>query len=135
MKSHFRINLKSSITCLIIYGILSIGVTAQGAIWPLKSDDKKIQGTIRVDKKDQKKKKNTELIEWAKISLQDAVAIALKDTPGKVTSAKLKIRHHYLIFHVKISKGKKMATDVFVDAGSGSILDLDEEDGKDDDDG
>lgn len=135
MKSHFRVSLKSTITYLLIYGILSIGVTAQGAIWPLKSDDKKIEGTIRVEKKDQKKKKNTELIEWTKISLQDAVAIALKDTPGKVTSAKLKIRHHFLIFHVKISTGKKTAMDVFVDAGSGSILDVDDEDGKNDDDG
>ena len=135
MKSHFRVSLKSTITYLLIYGILSIGVTAQGAIWPLKSDDNKIEGTIRVEKKDQKKKKNTELIEWAKISLQDAVAIALKDTPGKVTSAKLKIRHHFLIYHVKISTGQKTAIDFFVDAGSGSILDLDDEDGKVDDDG
>jgi|GEM_PF-5277069 hypothetical protein len=57
MKSHFRVSLKSTITYLLIYGILSIGVTAQGAIWPLKSDDNKIKGTIRVEKKDQKKKK------------------------------------------------------------------------------
>jgi len=63
------------------------------------------------------------------------VAIALKDTPGKVTSAKLKIRHHFLIYHVKISTGQKTAIDFFVDAGSGSILDLDDEDGKVDDDG
>jgi len=62
MKSHFRVSLKSTITYLLIYGILSIDVTAQGAIWPLKSDDNKIEGTIRVEKKDQKKKKNTELI-------------------------------------------------------------------------
>ena len=135
MKPHFRISLKSYLTYLLVCGILSIGVTVQGAIWPMKSDDTKIKGTIRIEKKEQKKKKSADLVEIAGISLQDAVIIALKDTPGKVKSAKLKIRQHYLIFHIKVITAEKAAMDVFIDAGSGSILDKDDEDGKDDDDG
>ncbi|MBL7715129.1 MAG: PepSY domain-containing protein [Bdellovibrionales bacterium] len=86
-----------------------------------------IEGSISV-----KGKSKSEYSSLAKISLQDAIAIATKSAPGKVIEAALDREDGFLVYEIEViaTPGKK---ELLIDAGNGKIL-LTKEKGKSTDD-
>ncbi|HWP47267.1 MAG TPA: PepSY domain-containing protein [Candidatus Limnocylindrales bacterium] len=64
--------------------------------------------------------------DMAKISLQEAMQTALTRVPGKVLKIELENENDYLVYGVEIVSGDKSITDVKIDAGTGSVLKLDQ---------
>lgn len=63
-----------------------------------------------------------------KITMDQARAIALKKAPGKVTSEELEKEHGKLIYSFDIATSAKVITEVNVDAMTGKILAVQQED-------
>ncbi|MFE7620081.1 PepSY domain-containing protein [Streptomyces sp. NPDC057496] len=70
----------------------------------------------------------------ARVSVQDAVAAALKAVPGTVTGAELDDEDGGLVWEVDVYGSDKVWHDVTVDAGNGKVLDEHTDDDGDGDD-
>ena len=69
----------------------------------------------------------------AKITFQQAVAAALKASPGSIIQAELEVEGGNLMYSFRIVGANKKITEVEIDAGNGKVLDTEnEEDEKDD---
>jgi hypothetical protein len=87
-----------------------------------------LQGTITVDE-DQE----PTFPALAKLTLQDAIAAAQAAVPGQVLSVGLEEEDGYLVYEVEIVEAQGAITEVLVDAGNGTVLQM-EQDHKDEDD-
>lgn len=76
-----------------------------------------IQGSISL-----KGKSNPDYSELAKISLQDAIAAAIKSTPGKVTEAALDKEDGFLVYEIEMTMPDQNRKELLIDAGDGKIL-------------
>ena len=77
--------------------------------------------------------KPTDLPALAKISFQQALAIALKTAPGGVIKAELEVEDGNLMYSFEIVGSDKMITEVEIDAGNGQVLATDQETGEKED--
>ena len=77
--------------------------------------------------------KPADLPSLAKITFQQAVAAALKASPGSIIQAELEVEGGTLMYSFRIVGADKKITEVEIDAGNGKVLDIEnEEDEKDD---
>lgn len=76
-----------------------------------------IRGTINV-----RCRPVSEYSSYAKITLQNAISIATKNTPGKVIEATLNSKDGYLIYEIDLFLANKSNREILIDAGDGSIL-------------
>ena len=60
----------------------------------------------------------------AKLSLIEAINLALKEVPGTAYKAKLKEKKGYLVYKVSIVSPKKGAIEVKIDPGTGKVLEV-----------
>ena len=63
----------------------------------------------------------------AKITFQQAVAAALKASPGSIIQAELEVEGGNLMYSFRIVGGDKKITEVEIDAGNGKVLDTEKE--------
>ncbi len=75
----------------------------------------------------------------AKVSLKEAIDIALKEVPGTAYKAKLKEKKGFLVYKVSVVSPGKGPMEVKIDPGTGKVLEVkekhkDEEKGRDKDD-
>lgn len=89
----------------------------------------KIQGTIPTQGHSKSEYSNL-----AKISLEEATKIALKQTSGKVIEAALEEEKGSLVYEVEILEANKTKKEFLIDAGSGQVLHVKEREHKRDDD-
>lgn len=95
-----------------------------------EGNQKKWKGSIAIAKK----MASAELPALAKISLTEALQAALKASPGSAIKAEIEVENHSLIYSFDIVNSKKQVTEVIVDAGSGKILDVAQENDNDEKD-
>lgn len=76
-----------------------------------------LKGSIQI-----KRTEEADLVDMAKISLDQAVKDALQAVPGKAVRAELEEENGYLVYGVEVVGANHQATDVKVDAGTGKIL-------------
>jgi uncharacterized membrane protein YkoI len=118
-------------------GVLAaIFVFQASALAENKEGEKKREEPVKSSIKIPSKAKR--LVDSAKVSLADAVNIALKDTKGKAFSAKIEDEDGFLVFSVKISTDEDTVVEVKVDPGSGAVLKKeieDKDDGNEGEDG
>ena len=80
-------------------------------------------GTIKAMDFDKKQDWNL-----AKVTLQDAVNVALKEIPGKAVDAELEAENGFLVYEIEIATPDKKITKVYIDAGNAKILSSEKED-------
>lgn len=76
----------------------------------------------------QVKKPNAKLAKQAKISMEQAQAIASKRAEGTVEEGELEKEHGKLVYSFDIRNSKGTITEVQVDAKTGAIVSVEEED-------
>jgi len=60
----------------------------------------------------------------AKVSLKEAIDIALKEVPGTAYKAKLKEKKGFLVYKVTILSPKDGAMEVKIDPGTGRVVEV-----------
>ena len=114
MKSNW-IGAAMMVAVLIATGIL--GVTFA------KADNREIRfGTIQVGNH-----MESEFPDLAKIDPYEAVKTALKKVEGKLLKVELENENGFLVYGVEVVNKEKSIIDVKVDAGSGTVLVLDQD--------
>lgn len=122
-------NKKSAIVCVVVAAIFlfvalsptfSVAQTAAGKAAPEKKAEKA---------KGEKKESQEALAKEAKITMEQAKAIALKKAPGTVKESELEREKGKLIYSFDIVTGKEI-TEVQVSAIDGSIVAVEKEDMK-----
>ena len=88
----------------------------------------KIEGSIPL-----KGKSKSEYSSLAKISLQEATAIALKQVPGKIVEAALEKEDGFLVYEVDVLTESRDKKEFLIDAGTGKVLLIKDPTSKDDD--
>lgn len=76
-------------------------------------------------------KPNSKLARKAKITMEQAREIALKNAPGKIESEELEREHGKLVYSFDIRNSKGTITEVQVDAKTGQVVSVEEESEKD----
>ena len=71
--------------------------------------------------------KPADLPSLAKITFQQAVAAALKASPGSIIQAELEVEGGTLMYSFRIVGADKKITEVEIDAGNGKVLDTEKE--------
>lgn len=74
-------------------------------------------GTIAVSKKDKKK-----YPDLAKVSFQQALDIVSKKSTGKIVEIALEEERGYLVYEVELVTPEHTKTELYLDAGDGSVL-------------
>jgi hypothetical protein len=87
-----------------------------------------LQGSITVDED-----REHTFPALAKLTIQDAIVAAQAEVPGQVLGVGLEEEDGYLVYEVEIVEGPGAITEVLVDAGNGTILQL-QQDHEDEDD-
>lgn len=90
-----------------------------------------VLSSINVSAQEKEDKPNAKLAGQAKISMEKAKAIALAKAPGKVEDAELEKEHGKLVYSFDIRNAKGTITEVLVNAKTGKIVDVSEENAKD----
>ena len=85
------------------------------------SNEAPIRGTIQLQ---QEGEQQTTYSSLAKITLQQATAIASNAQSGNISKAELQNEDGFLVYNVVVSQNKKIH-EIKVDAGNGSILRID----------
>ena len=89
----------------------------------------KIQGTIPTEGHSK-----SEYSSLAKISLEEATKIALKQASGKVVEAALEEEKGFLVYEVEVIGSNKARKEFLIDAGNGQILHVKEREHRSTDD-
>jgi len=108
--------------------ILGAGTLASSLIFTgtsfAKSTANEVQnGTIRVEKKTDK-----DFFDQAKLSIEQSMVKALSEVQGTILKAELDNENGFLIYSIEVMKVDKNIMDVKIDAGSGEILFVEEND-------
>ena len=69
-----------------------------------------------------KQKSESELAGLAKISLDEAIAKAIKEIPGKPLKAELETEHGNLVYQVEVVRASGEIVEATIDAGNGKLL-------------
>jgi uncharacterized membrane protein YkoI len=78
----------------------------------------------------QEKKPNAKLAKQAKITMEQAREIASKEAEGTIEEGELEKEHGKLVYSFDIRNSKGTITEVQVDARTGEIVSVEEEDAK-----
>ncbi len=93
-----------------------------------KKGDRDSMSEHKMDKEDADEKNEAELMKQAKITKADAEKIALKKANGKVEEGELEMENGKLVYSFDIRNKKGTITEVQVDAKTGKIVSVEEED-------
>ncbi|MCF3648385.1 PepSY domain-containing protein [Synoicihabitans lomoniglobus] len=85
--------------------------------------DSEMAGSIAVPRQTPK----WQLPALAKLSATDAIEVARAAEPGAVVEVKLKVDDHFLIYEVEIVRADHTMVELAIDAGTGAILEVDED--------
>ena len=98
---------------------LAIGVmlVLNGPAW---SDDK------GKGKKDEAKE-TVEMAATAKVTIEQAIKTASEKVPGKVVEVELEMKHDKAVWEVQVVTAENKVMEVHIDAGSGAVIDVEEE--------
>jgi uncharacterized membrane protein YkoI len=77
-----------------------------------------VNGTIAVNKSIPK----SDFPDLAKITIVEAINLAAKEIPGKVTEADLEKDDGFLIYKIKVTSPNGRITELKMDAGNGKVL-------------
>ncbi|MGE3978626.1 MAG: PepSY domain-containing protein [Nitrospira sp.] len=83
-------------------------------------------GIAMADKKGEKHKSKIEMVETAKVTIDQAIKTASEKVPGHVIEAELEKKHDKTVWEVEIVTDDKMIKEVHVDADSGVIIDVED---------
>ena len=111
-----RLNLFFAATCI---AALAIGTTCRAADKEKEAPKGSIRPTGEVKPQD--------LPGLAKITFQQALAAALKASPGSVITAELEVEGGNLMYSFRIVGANKKITEVEIDAGNGKVLNTESE--------
>lgn len=64
----------------------------------------------------------SQLIGLAKISMDEAIAKAIKEVPGKPLKAELETEHGNLVYQVEVVRASGEVIEATIDAGNGKLL-------------
>ena len=104
---------KFTMSAFLLFGLLTISAT--GVFAQNGSDD------------DDNEKPNAEMMKQAKFSMEQARATALKKASGNIESEELEMENGKLVYSFDIRNKKGSITEVQVDAKSGKIVSVEEE--------
>jgi len=104
--------------------LLTAVLTIGSAAFAQDEGDAPIKGSIAAAKGT--KKEN--LVKAAKVSFQAGLSAALKHIPGKVLDGELQVEGGFLVYYFEIIRADNKTIGVVVDAGTGLILRVDDDD-------
>lgn len=109
-------------------GVLVAGLVITGTGFAKSNDSEVRGGTIRID--DQREADFPALARW---TFDQAVQVAQTRVKGQVLKTDLRDENGFLVYEIELVKADKSIVDVKVDAGSGKILAMEQD--NDDHDG
>ena len=66
----------------------------------------------------------------ARVTINQAANTAVQTVPGKVVEAELEKKHNKLIWEVEVVTAENNVAEVHIDADTGAVIDVEEENGK-----
>ena len=107
-------------TAMMVAVLIGIGIPS---VTFAKADNRGVRsGTIQVDNH-----MESEFPDLAKIDPYEAVKTALKKVEGKLLKVELENENGFLVYGVEVVNKEKSIMDVKVDAGSGTVLVVDQD--------
>jgi uncharacterized membrane protein YkoI len=104
-----------------LVGMMAVAIGAMLVLnGPAWSDDK------GKGKKDESKE-TVEMAAKAKVTIDQAIKTASEKVPGKVVEAELEKKHGTLVWKVEVVTAENKVMEVHIDAGSGAVIDVEEE--------
>lgn len=85
-------------------------------------------GTADADDKDKNGK--AAMATAAKVTIDQAVKTASEKVPGKIIEAELEKKHHKLVWEVEVITADNKVMEVYIDATTGAVIDVEEEQAK-----
>jgi uncharacterized membrane protein YkoI len=117
--------MKKKLLAVIGAGVLFAGITATGMTYADENDQVIRNGTIPV------RVAETEFPSLARISLDEAIQQALVAVPGQVLGVQLEEENGFLVYDIEVVNADRAVVDVTVDAGSGEVLTIDQDNDQD----
>lgn len=111
-------------------GLASILPLMASAESTTKLNEELTHGSIQVTKATGK----TDFIRLATLTQEQAAAAALAHTPGKVIESELTTENGFLVWEVKLAGQQGGESELYVDAGTGEVLAIEQEESEYDDD-
>ncbi len=109
-----------------VMGFLLAAVLAFGSVaYAQDEDDAPVKGSIAAVKETKKEI----LAKMVKVSFQGALAVALKRVPGRAVDGELQVENGFLIYYIDIVGMDGKIKGVAVDAGTGAVLKVDNDEG------
>lgn len=87
-----------------------------------------VGGTVYADEKEKNGK--AEMAAAAKVTIDQAVKTAAEKVSGTIIEAELEKKHHKLVWEVEVVTADKKVMEVHIDAESGAVIDVEEEEAK-----
>ncbi|MDD3553807.1 MAG: PepSY domain-containing protein [Deltaproteobacteria bacterium] len=103
-------------------GALALGIAFVGASYAKSEGGGVRSGTIRIENQSE-----AEFPSMARISMEQAVQNALASVQGQVLKTELEDENGFLVYGVEVVSSDKSVVDVKVDAGSGTVLAMDQD--------
>ena len=104
-----------------LFGVMALAIGAvlvlNGPAW----SDQKGKG-----KKDEVKE-TVEMASRAVVTIDQAIKTASEKVAGKVVEAELEMKHDTLVWEVEVVTAENKVMEVHIDAGSGAVIDVEEE--------
>jgi uncharacterized membrane protein YkoI len=72
-------------------------------------------------------KETVEMAATAKVTIDQAIKMALEKVAGKVVEAELEKKHDKLVWEVEVVTAENKVMEVHIDAESGAVIDVEEE--------
>lgn len=76
---------------------------------------------------EEEKNGKTEMAAAAKVTIDQALKIALEKVSGKVIEAELETKHNKLVWEVEVVTSDKKVMEVHINADTGAVIDVEEE--------
>ena len=77
--------------------------------------------------KKEESKETVEMAAAATVTIDQVIKTALEKVPGKVVEAELEKKHHTLVWEVEVVTAENKVMEVYIDAESGAVIDVEEE--------
>jgi uncharacterized membrane protein YkoI len=87
-----------------------------------------VGGTAYADEKEKKDK--AEMATAAKVTIDQAIKTASDKVAGKVIEAELEKKHNKLVWEVEVVTAEHKVMEVHIDAETGAVIDVEEEQAK-----
>jgi hypothetical protein len=93
--------------------------------------DEPTHGSIAVNKQ----ASESDLAKLATFGQTQAIDAATRHTPGKVTETELTVENKFLVWEVKLVANNGTVSELYIDAGNGEVLAMEQEDEDDESEG